>query len=134
MKQIIPLFIGAATLICSPVSIAAEQKAFSQAQICRATIGTVMGRDPKIVKIDKVDADDIYTSYRRKDDGTQWSNRCRVDVTRVYWATPTGRWRVHPLDEVITYSVTPTTLTIHRKFNDGSSLAKSYTHAQLGAK
>lgn len=132
MKQIISVLLGVAVLSSSSVSMSAEQKTFSHNQICRATIGAVMGRDPKTIKIAKVVVGDIYTSYLRNDDGTVWSNRCRVDITRVYWATATGRWRVHPLDEVITYSITPTTLTIHQKFGDDSSSVKSYTHAQLG--
>lgn len=133
MKQIILIFLGVAVLSSSLASMAEEQKTFSHIQICRATIGAVTGRDPRIIKVDKVVVDDIYTHYIRNDDGTVWNNKCRVDITRVYWATATGRWRVHPLDEVITYSVTPTTLTIHQKFGDDSSSVKSYTHAQLGA-
>lgn len=107
---------------------------FDQQQICRATIGAVMGRDPKIIKVSKVESGIIHVSYSRPDDGTIWEQRCRIEGQKVIWATETGRWREHPLDEVITYAVTGASLTITQKFTDGSASTKSYTRAQLGLK
>lgn len=93
-----------------------------------------MGRDPKIIAVDKTEGDVIYVSYRRPDDGTVWKQRCRIEGTKIIWATETGRWRVHPLDEVITYSATPSALTIQQKFTDGSTSTKSYSMSQLKSK
>ena len=132
MKRIVHFSLGVAALMHSLGSIAAESGDFSKSQICRATIGAIMGRDPKIIKMDKAEADVIHVSYIRANDGTAWNQRCRIQGMKVIWATETGRWRDDPLDEVISYTVTPTTLTIRQKFSDGSSSAQSYTRAQLG--
>lgn len=107
---------------------------FDQQQICRATIGAVMGRDPKTIKVSKVDSGIIHVSYSRSDDGTIWEQRCRIDGQKIVWATNSGRWREHPLDEVITHAVSGTSLTISQKFTDGSTVTKSYTRAELGLK
>lgn len=116
-----------------PLTVSAAESAnFSQSQICRATIGALMGRDPKIIKVDKVDAGVVYVRYIRPTDGTTWNQRCRFNGTRVIWATETGRWRVDPADEVINYAATQTTLSIEQKFSDGSSSSKTYTRAELG--
>ncbi len=133
MKRLSHFSLSIAALVASLGSNAAEPPKFNTQQICRATIGTIMGRDPKIIKVNKVDADVIYLSYTRADDGSVWSQRCRIEGSKVIWATTTGRWREHPLDEVITYAVTPTALTINQKFSDGSTSAKSFTRADLGA-
>lgn len=132
MKHLIQSALSIAALSTSLGSNAAEQAKFSPQQICKAAIATIMGRDPKIIRVNKVDADVIYVSYTRADDGTLWSQRCRIDGAKVIWATSTGRWREHPLDEVITFASTPKTLTVSQKFSDGSSSAKSFTRAELG--
>lgn len=111
---------------------AAAPPNFSQPQICRAAIGAIMGRDPKIIKVDKVEAGTVYVGYIRPTDGSAWNQRCMFNGTRVIWATETGRWRDDPADEVISYAATQTTLTIQQKFSDGSSSSKTYTRAELG--
>ena len=73
--------------------------------VCRATIAAIMGREPDTIKVTKFVSGIVYTSYLRPNDGTRWSNRCRIDGNRVIWATDTGRWRTHALDPKITYSV-----------------------------
>lgn len=135
MKNVVLAVLGTAAVLIATSAIGAKaSERFTDEQVCRATIGAIMGRDPKIIRVDQTRGDDIYVSYIRSDDLTEWYHRCRIDITRVYWATASGRWRVDPRDEVITYATTPTTLTIHQKFNDGSSSTKSFTHAQLRAK
>lgn len=112
----------------------ADTKNFSHAEICRATIGAEMGRDPAIIKVLKTEQGIIHVGYKRPDDGTVWNQRCRLDGEKITWATETGRWRDHPLDSTYTYSSTPTTLTIYQKYSDGSNSAKSYTRAQITKK
>ena len=52
---------------------------FSEEKICRAAIAAIMGRDPQIINVDRVDSKIVYTSYIRPDDRSRWANRCRVD-------------------------------------------------------
>jgi hypothetical protein len=132
VKHILRLSFLVIATINPLASSAAAPASFSQAQICRATIGAIMGRDPKIIKADKVDAGVVYVSYIRPSDGTAWNQRCMFNGARVIWATETGRWRADPADEVISYAATQTTLTIQQKFTDGSMSSNSYTRAQLG--
>jgi hypothetical protein len=126
--------VSIATMTLSIEIRAAQAPNFDQQQICRATIGAVMGRDPKIIKVSSVDSGIIHLSYLRPDDGTFWEQRCRIEGQKVIWATKSGRWREDPMDEVITYTATGATLTVSRKFADGSTSTKSYTHAQLAPK
>lgn len=132
MKQSgMPVGIVAMVMACiSQPSMAAN---FDQQQICRATIGAVMGRDPKIIKVSKVETGIVHLHYSRPDDGSIWEHRCRLEGQKVIWATKTGRWREHPMDEVITYAVSKTSVTIKQKFVDGSTSTKSYTPAQIGS-
>jgi hypothetical protein len=134
MKHLACALVSIATIVLTPESKAAQAANFDQQQICRATIGAVMGRDPKIIKVSSVDSGIVHVSYSRPDDGTLWEQRCRFEGQKVIWATKAGRWRELPVDEVITYSVTGASLTISQKFADGSTSTKSYTRAQLAPK
>lgn len=134
MKHLTCALMSIATIVLPAESKATQAASFDQKQICRATIGAVMGRDPQIIKVSGVDSGIIYVSYSRPDDGTLWEQRCRIDGQKVIWATKAGRWRELPVDEVITYSVAGASLTINRKFADGSTSTKSYTRAQLAPK
>ncbi|WP_137173204.1 hypothetical protein [Massilia sp. HP4] len=126
--------LGIAVLLTAFESKPALAVNFDQQQICRAAISAVMGRDPKTLKVTKVDSGVIHLSYSRPDDETVWEQRCRVEGQKVVWATKSGRWREHTLDDVITYTVTGTSLTISQKFTDGSTVVKSYSRAELGLK
>jgi hypothetical protein len=134
MKHLACAMLGITTITLTLESHAARAANFDQQQICRATIGAVMGRDPRIIKVSSVDLGIIHVSYLRPDDGTLWEQRCRIDGQKVVWATKSGRWREDPMDEVITYTATGALLTINQKFADGSTSTKSYTPAQLALK
>jgi hypothetical protein len=58
-----------------PVSsgVAGEIGSFSKEQGCKAAVATMMGRDPKIVKVKKTKDGIVYLSYRRPDDGKLWA-------------------------------------------------------------
>ena len=134
MKTLVSVSLTIAALATTLNSSAATQPRFDQAKICRATIAALMGRNPKIIKVDKEDAGIVHVSYIRPDDGTLWEQRCRLEGARVLWATRSGRWRDDPRDETVTYSVNGQTLSITTKYTDGSGSTKTYTAAQLGSK
>jgi len=102
--------------------------------ICRALVATTMGRPIDIIKIDKNDGNITYVSYLRPSDGKEWKLRCKVLGSRVIWSTVDidgpntgfGRWRNHPADSVITYSLTPDSVTINEKYSDGSGNTKTF--------
>jgi len=122
------LLIGAIYILSLPV-MAGE---FSVEQICKAAIGTLMGQDPKIIKILKIDSGVIDLNYIRPADGTKWSYRCKLDGNKVIWAADKGRWRVGPDDEVITYGFVSGGIEVVDTYSDGSSSKETYTAMQLG--
>lgn len=131
MRAILITALSAISFIALAVPLTSSAADFSHPQICRAAIGAMMGRAPSIIRVDKVSAGVVHVSYKRPDDGTSWSQRCRIEGAKIIWATASGRWRDHPSDEQVTYAATPTSLTIHQKFGDGSSSAKTFTRQQL---
>jgi len=116
----------------APGSADASDSTFTEAHICKAGIGTLMGRDPKIIKVTKQDKGIVYLYYVRRDDGTKWSYRCKIESSKVVWASDTGRWRTDPLDERITYHINGKLLEITQSYSDGSSTKESFKSSQIG--
>src|SRR5688500_4940108 len=72
---------------------AADRQPFTSAQICKAAIGVVMGRNPATMKVDKSIGNVTYISYVRPDDRKRWAYKCKLDGNRVLWGADDGRWR-----------------------------------------
>lgn len=104
---------------------------FSDSSICKGAISTIMGRDPAIIRVDKLSQPVVFLSYVWADDNTRWSYRCKLEGSRIFWATPDGRWRTHEADEVITFEVVKNTISIRQKFADGSESEDNYSLSQL---
>lgn len=104
---------------------------FTREQICRAAIATLMGQRPTIVKVTGGYADVVNVVYARPGDGKKWANRCRLEGSRVMWASDPGRWRTDPLDEVVTFGVSGDTLTIRQRYSDGSEAAATYSPDEI---
>jgi hypothetical protein len=93
-------------------SAPATDGSVSSEDVCRAVIGTIMGRDPAIMRIDRTASEAILLSYTRPDDGTRWSYKCRLQDGRALWGNADGRWRTDPADGTITYRVSRGTVTV----------------------
>lgn len=115
----------------SPEPPASGASGVTPAQICRATIGAVMGRDPRIISVDREEGGITYVSYRRPDDGKLWSHKCKVEGNSVIWGMRDGRWRDHPLDGTVSYGLSGNVLIIRQRHSDGSSTQDSYPLAGL---
>lgn len=100
---------------------------FGLPEICRATVSVLMGRQVKLIKVDQMEGDVVAVHYVRPDDKTRWDYRCKTVGQRVLWASLTGRWRDHPMDEVLSFAVVGTTLKIDQRFTDGSGSTKSFS-------
>lgn len=94
--------------VVAPVAMTAED----MGRVCRAAIATVMGRDPSIIRVTATNGNIVDVRYTR-DDGTVWSNRCRVESGRVTWAAiengQPGRWRT---EDNITFSADGDQITV----------------------
>lgn len=83
------------SLLLGQPAIAAE---FSTADICKAAISLEMGRPVKTMVLE-TPGDVPVISYIRKDDKQKFIYRCKVQGSRVVWATyfaddnSWGRWR-----------------------------------------
>ena len=104
---------------------------FTTQHVCKATISIVMGKNPTIMKTDRIDDNIVYVSYVRPDDGKHWAYRCKLENSNVIWGSDTGRWRTHSSDSKITFSVSGNNLDISEIYSDGSTKQESFTLQQL---
>ncbi len=103
-------------------------------RVCRATIGAVMGRDPAIIRVDRVEGGIAYVSYRRPSDDSLWENRCRTSGGKVIWSsvnadgpnTGFGRWRDDPLDGDINFEIVESSVRIEQVFADRSRSVETF--------
>lgn len=128
-KQIAGLLIMLASVASLSQQVAAGE--ITSEQICRASIGIVMGQEPSIVKAYKTESDTIYLSYVRPADGSEWKYRCKIDGNKVAWAGETGRWRNGPDDESITFTVKSGGVEVVDTYSDGSAMTEFYSAEQL---
>ena len=114
-----------------PITNATGPSQVTKSHICKAGVATVMGRDPSIMRIDTEVGGVLYLSYVRADDGSLWSNKCKVDGNLIIWASNTGRWRNHPADPRLSYRIQAEIIYVEEKYSDGSATKKSFKLDQL---
>lgn len=108
-----------------------QPASFSNAQICKATVASLMKQPPTIIGTAEQDGV-VLLSYRRPSDGSQWNYRCRISGETVVWASNPGRWRDGPRDEKVTYRLKGATdITIRQQFSDGSSSDDTFARSSL---
>ncbi len=106
-----------------------------QERVCRAAIADMNGHPPRIVRVVNSSKGVVRVRYTRPSDGKVWTNDCRVEGDRVVWRTVDafgrgsglGRWRTHPADEVITYTIADDQLSITTTFPGEPPSTETYT-------
>jgi hypothetical protein len=78
MQTVFRCSLAGALLLLQHANSIAQPAPFSPQQVCRATIAALMGRDPAIIKVDRIEGEIVYVTYIRANDGTSWSNRCKI--------------------------------------------------------
>lgn len=116
----------------TPLTTLAADKKIQNHQICKAGIATVMGKEPNIITATNISSPIIGLSYIRKDDGTKWLYKCKINGNTIVWGSSDGRWREDPLDSVITYKISGDSIIVSEKYTDGSESVKEYKHSSLG--
>ncbi len=96
-------------------------------KVCRAAIANVMGRDPSIIRVLSQTGGITRVRYTR-DDGTVWTNECRVNADNVDWRAvdggQPGRWRS---EDTIRYKIEGSRITI-QQFMSGEHIdTQAYT-------
>lgn len=92
------------------------------------------GYQAKIMKLTSNKGGIARVRYARPSDGKFWTTECRVSDNRVVWRTVDafgpgsgyGRWRNDPQDEVFTYEVVDTKVSITTRYTDGSESTDNY--------
>src|ERR1700687_145464 len=89
----------ALTMLLASMSLASAAPAFEVEAICRTAIASIMGRDPKTMRVTRTAGDVLFLTYLRPMDNFVWTYRCRIEGNRVVWASEPGRWREDPKDD-----------------------------------
>lgn len=94
---------------------------------CRAIIASLNGRDPAIIRVISTDGD-IYRVRYTRDDGTVWTNECRVDDGTAKWRMiengQPGRWRD---EDTILFSVEGKSIRVKTFMNGDPITNDTYT-------
>jgi hypothetical protein len=90
---------------CLALRVTFAAPPFAPEVICRTAIASLMGRDPKLVQVTRIDGDVLFLSYVRPIDNFVWDYRCKIEGNRVVWASEPGRWRDDPKDRKVFFEV-----------------------------
>jgi len=104
------------------------------ARVCRATVAALNDLDPDIVNVGGNNGELVQVRYTDANDGEVWTNECRVIGNRVILRTieafgpqsGKGRWRTAPMDEVITYAIKGSEVSITTKYSETSSSTETF--------
>jgi hypothetical protein len=101
--------------------------------ICRTAIASIMGRDPKLVRVTRTTDDVLFLSYVRPIDNFVWDYRCKIRGNRVIWASEPGRWRENPKDDKVFFEIVAggKQLRIVEDHGDGSATKELFERDQI---
>jgi hypothetical protein len=114
-------------------SVADAAASFEPEAICRTAIVSIMGRDPKIVRVTRVAGDVLFLSYVRPIDNFVWDYRCKIQGNRVVWASEPGRWREDAKDAKVFFEIVEggKQLRIIEDHGDGSATKELFERGQI---
>jgi hypothetical protein len=133
----------ALTVLCLTVNVAifgflaaeedVELGRFTETEICRAGIATIMSKNVGIVAFDGKSGSSYKFHYIRDFDKSRWDLRCYLDGNKLVWATKDGPWRTRAGDEPVHWrvSVPDDRLTITESYADGSATVRSYSLSEV---
>jgi hypothetical protein len=90
---------------CPGLAVAAAAPPLEPEVICRAAIGSLMDRDPRLFRVTRTGGDILFLSYVRPIDNFDWTYRCKIQGNRVIWASEPGRWREDPNDDKVSFEI-----------------------------
>jgi hypothetical protein len=118
---------------CPALAVADAAPSFEPEAICRTALASIMGRDPKIVRVTLVAGDVLFLSYVRPIDNFVWDYRCKIQGNRVVWASEPGRWREDPKDDKVFFEIVGggKQLRIIEDHGDGSATKELFERDQI---
>lgn len=98
-------------------------KHFSESEICRAGIASIMLQDYDKTQLTNSDSGIHSFSYTRDVDNTIWEYRCRLDGNQIVWrgnalGDSEGPWRNRPADIVYLFEEDENKLSIFEIYPD----------------
>ena len=123
----------AALSTCLAPAMAEAAPPYAPEAICRTAIASIMGRDPKIVRVTRTTSDVLFLSYVRPIDNFVWAYRCKIQGNRVIWADDPGRWREGPKDDKVFFEIVGDgkQLRIIENHRDGSATKELFERDQI---
>jgi hypothetical protein len=123
----------AAVSTCLAPALAEAGPSYAPEATCRAALASIMGRDPKIVRVTLVAGDILFLSYVRPIDNFVWAYRCKIRGNRVIWASEPGRWREDPKDNKVFFDIVGggKQLRIIENHRDGSATKELFERDQI---
>jgi len=116
-----------------------EFKPFTEEQICKACISSIMHAEPATMKIYKKEKGITYLYYKKPGDPRKWANKCKIEKDRVnqnykiIWGNANGRWRTHPDDGKVTFMIYGEKIEITEKHGSSEDgIRKLFTLQELG--
>jgi hypothetical protein len=115
------------------LSVADAAPSFEPEAICRTALASIMGRDPKTVRVTRTTSDVLFLSYVRPIDNFVWAYRCKIQGNRVIWASDPGRWREAPKDDKVFFEIVGdgNQLRIIENHRDGSATKELFKRDQI---
>lgn len=101
-----------------------KSKIFTDEQICASAISALMDRPVHLIKTAKDSGVVVYASYHLWEKKKTYYYECLIEKESIRWRTAGERWRDHPLDEKITYSIKNDKVSIKMTYSDGSFSTK----------
>src|ERR1700681_486349 len=93
------------TILSASLFSASAAPSFETEAICRTAIASMTDRNPKLMQVTRTVGDVLFLTYVRPIDNFVWTYRCRIEGSRVVWASEPGRWRLGPKDDEIFFEV-----------------------------
>jgi hypothetical protein len=118
---------------CPALAVADAAPSFEPEAICRTAVASIMGRNPKLVRVTRIAGDVLFLSYVRPLDNFVWDYRCKIEGNRVIWASEPGRWREDPKDDKVFFEVVEggKQLRIIEDDGDGSPTKELFERDQI---
>ncbi len=98
---------------------------FSNKDIARFAISSIMGTPPKIIKV-REEFGIYYVFYNRQSDSKKFEYRIKIQGKEIIWASLEGRWRISKEDEKISFEEIGSKLKITQVFSDEGVVIKEF--------
>ncbi|WP_259274814.1 hypothetical protein [Raoultella terrigena] len=121
----------------APVNLAPASTApFTAAQVCKAAISGMFGREVNTIKAAKANQTGVFKiSYRRPSDGSQYSFDCKLSSNNVIWTESgqtSNRWNGKGnVDFNVEFAIKDNVLVITEAYGNSDDISYRFTMNQF---